>query len=220
MTPKSHLNLFRYIRISSLRTNLQFKSTQEKNTTVNFLGLLINKNTKELALDIYWKPTSTDTTIHFSSNYTMEQKLVPYRYLISRMISLPLEAKNKHKKWNIILSNEFSYFLISKPNTQISRILSHLRTIIHRPTLKKRDIFTYCNPMIRNVTNFLKSSNIQSTFRTNNTIRHKIKIRTNNTSTCMRSGIYQLQYHNCNHSYIGQNARCLEPRYKEHVEYI
>jgi len=51
-------------------------------------------------------------------------------------------------------------------------------------------------------------------------IRHKIKIRTNNTSICMCSGIYQFQYPNCNLSYIGQSGRCLEPRYKEHVEYI
>jgi len=37
------------------------------------------------------------------------------------MISLPLEAESKHPKWNTILNNGFSYFLISKLNTQISR---------------------------------------------------------------------------------------------------
>jgi len=120
---------------------------QEKNTTVNFLGPLINKNTKELDPDHYWKPTSTDTTIHFFSKYTMEQKLVPYRYLISKMISLPLEAENKHKKWNIILSNGFSYFLIPKPNTQISRKYSlppsHNNT---PPNSKKKSYFHLLQP--------------------------------------------------------------------------
>jgi hypothetical protein len=137
------------------------------------------------------------------------------------MISLPLKAENKHKKWNTILNNGFAYFLISKLNTQISRkpFLSHSHNN-KPPNSKKRTFFTYYNPMIRNVTNFFKGTDIQVSFRENNTIRHIIKIRTNNTSICMCSGIYQLQYHNCNLSYIGKTGRYLEPGYKEHVGYI
>jgi len=36
----------------------------------------------------------------------------------------------------------------------------------------------------------------------------------------MCSGIYQLQYHNRNLSYIGQTGRCLEPRYKANIGYV
>jgi len=115
----------------------------------------------------------------------------------------------------------FPIFLISKLNTQISRKSSLPPSNNNTPSnSKKRAVFTYYNTMIRNVTNFFKGTNIQSIYRTNNTIRHKIKIRTDSTSTSMCCGIYQLQYNNCNLSYICQNGRCLEPRYKEHVGYI
>jgi hypothetical protein len=36
----------------------------------------------------------------------------------------------------------------------------------------------------------------------------------------MPSGIYQLQSHTCNLSYIGQTGRRLEQRYKERIRYI
>jgi len=36
----------------------------------------------------------------------------------------------------------------------------------------------------------------------------------------MCSGNQQLQYHNCNLSYIGQTGRRVEPRYKENTGYI
>jgi hypothetical protein len=45
-----------------------------------FLYLLIYRNSQEL--NIYSKPASTDTTIHFTSNHPMEQKLAEmYVYL-------------------------------------------------------------------------------------------------------------------------------------------
>jgi len=43
--------------INSLRTNLQFKPMHEINNTINFLYLLICRNTQELDIDIYRKPT-------------------------------------------------------------------------------------------------------------------------------------------------------------------
>jgi hypothetical protein len=36
----------------------------------------------------------------------------------------------------------------------------------------------------------------------------------------MCSGIYSLQYHTCNLSYIGQTGRCLAQRYEEYIRYI
>ena len=85
---------------------LQFKLTQQKNDPVNFLGLFINRNTQELKLKIYWKPTSTDYTIYSSSNYTMEQKLAAYSYLKSRMNVLSLNLLKPtghvmHQQFNI-----------------------------------------------------------------------------------------------------------------------
>jgi hypothetical protein len=36
----------------------------------------------------------------------------------------------------------------------------------------------------------------------------------------MHSGIYQLQYHTCHLSYLGETGQCLEQRHKERIRYI
>lgn len=103
---------------SSLPTNLQFKCTHKTNVTVNFLDLLIHWNTERLDIDIQRKPIFTDTTIHFTSNHPMEQKLAAYRFLRNRMQVLILTAQSKHTEWNTILHiakiNGFPCSVISK----------------------------------------------------------------------------------------------------------
>ena len=171
-----------------LHTNLQFKPTHEINPIINFLDLLTCMNIQGLDTDIYRKLTSTDTTNYFSSNHLTEQKLAAYRYLKNRMHSLPLNTKNKHKEWNTILhiakTNGFRYSRISKLNTQVTRELylppSHNNTLFNQ---EKWDTFIYYNPMTRKITNHLKSTNIQITFRKNNMIHDILKTRANNTVT-------------------------------------
>jgi len=72
----------------------------------------------------------------------------------------------------------------------------------------------------KNITYLFKNTNIQITFCTSNTIHDILKTQTNNTNTYMHSGIYQLQYHTCHLSYLGQTGQCLEQRYKECIRYI
>ena len=107
------------------KLNLQFKPTHEINITVNFLDLLICKNTQGLDTDIYRKPSCSDTTILFASNQPMEQKLAAYRYLMNRMHSLPLNTEDKHKEWNTILhiakNSGFPCSLFSKLNMRITQ---------------------------------------------------------------------------------------------------
>jgi hypothetical protein len=57
--------------------------------------LSITGNQTNLEIDIFRKPTTTDT-INFS-NHPIEKKMVAFRYYISRMHSLPLTPeKNKN----------------------------------------------------------------------------------------------------------------------------
>jgi hypothetical protein len=56
-----------------------------------------------LEIDIYRKPTTTDTTIHYNSNHPTEQKLAAYRFLMNRMHQLPITADRKQKETKTIL---------------------------------------------------------------------------------------------------------------------
>jgi len=65
---------------NTMHTNLQFNPTLESNGYINFLDLTIIRRNTHIEIDIYQKPTTTDTTIHFTSTYPNEQKLAAYRY--------------------------------------------------------------------------------------------------------------------------------------------
>ena len=76
---------------NSMHSNIHLSPTLETNNQISFLDLLINRKSRRLEIDIYRKPTTTDTTINYLSNHPMEQKLAAYRYHIERMLRLPLK---------------------------------------------------------------------------------------------------------------------------------
>jgi hypothetical protein len=69
-----------------------------------------------LEIDIFRKPITTDTTISYLSNHPQEQKLAAYRFLIDRMLNLPLNKNRLENEWKTILhkakNNHFPIALI------------------------------------------------------------------------------------------------------------
>jgi hypothetical protein len=80
---------------------------------------ITHRHTK-LKVDIYRKPTTTDTTINFLSNHPREKKIAAFRIHITRMHSLPLNPDKKQTEWEIIQStaknNNFPQHLLLKLN--------------------------------------------------------------------------------------------------------
>jgi hypothetical protein len=69
---------------------------------INFLDLTITRKQTNLEIDIFHKPTTSDTTINFLSNHPLEHKMTAFRYHISRTYSLPLAPEKKQKEWGLI----------------------------------------------------------------------------------------------------------------------
>ena len=89
-------------QINQIHNNIKFNPTYETNNTINFLDLQILRNAQNLKISIYRKPSTTDTTIHHTSNHPMEHKTAAYRYYLSRMYSLPFIPNDRQTEWNII----------------------------------------------------------------------------------------------------------------------
>ena len=90
--------------------------------------------THGLEIEVYRKPTSTDTTIHYNSNHPIEHNLAAYRFLRNRIHQLPLTPPYKQKEWNTIQhiakANVFPHALPVKLDAQISQIPQyHLQKI-------------------------------------------------------------------------------------------
>jgi len=80
---------------NSINSNLELNPTPEKKNTVNFLDLTIIRNTPHFQIDVFRKPTTTDTTINYLSNHPQQHKLAAYRFLINRMHNLPLNKNHR-----------------------------------------------------------------------------------------------------------------------------
>jgi hypothetical protein len=117
-------NIVHYIDI--IHSNIQLSPTLESNNTVNFLDLSITRNPTHLSIGICLKPTTTDTTITFLSNHPLEHRMAAYRFLIWRMLSLPLDKEQQLGKWQQIL--HIAHIIIISTNL-LTRLKRRLQSI-------------------------------------------------------------------------------------------
>jgi hypothetical protein len=89
----------------------------------------------ETLVDTYRKPATTDLTINFLSNHSMEQKMAAFRFHVSRMHSLPLDPDKKQKEWKTIQT-------IAKNNNYLQQLLQEFNRqkelVTHKPRRKTR----------------------------------------------------------------------------------
>jgi hypothetical protein len=88
--------------LNNIHPSLQFKTTKENNNTISFLDLLITRNEKNLSINIFRKPTATDTKIRYKSNHSMQHKTAAYRHMLNRLYALPLSQEHKDQELHTI----------------------------------------------------------------------------------------------------------------------
>jgi hypothetical protein len=174
----THESILQYINM--IHSNIQLNPTQETNCNVSFLDLSITRKPAYLAIDIYRKPTTTETTINFLSNHPLQHKLAAYRFLIRRMLTLPLNKEQRQEDWKniqqIARHNNLPSYLqirlmqrIQQKATQPQPLPATTGTDTHWAT------FTYTSPQIRKFTNLFKHTNVKIAFKCNNTVSQLTK---------------------------------------------
>ena len=160
------------------------------------MDLTICREDKNLDLNIYRKPTSTDTCFHQLSNHPNEHKAAAFRYYIHRMQSLPISEEAKQKEWNTILNigRNNGY-----PKHWLNNIREKMANRTHNkepktPDKKKWITFKYFSPAIRRISNLFKDTNLKIAFRPHNTIKQQMTTKENNINP---SDIYRLQCNTC-----------------------
>jgi hypothetical protein len=139
------------------------------------------------------------------------------------MLELPLTKEKRTHEWNIIQNK-------ASKNNFPNRLITNLKQQIEWNTKQQPDkkentnqkwaTFTYYNSTVRKITNLFKHTDINISFKNNNTISQILGTKQNNkTPKYNKSGIYKLKCKTCQHSYIGQTSRNLK-RYQEHIIYI
>jgi hypothetical protein len=212
--------------INNIHPELIFTATDELNNSINFLDLKITRKQKELDINIYRKPTTTDTTIHYTSNHPIQHKLAAYRFLLNRVHNLPMSNKHKQQEMNTILhiaqNNGYPTKLINRLNTQIKTKTTTQKNSLTNAHNNNRKwaTFEYSNPIIRKVTNIFKNTNLKISFHPCNFAQNILKTHPETTNTYNNSGIYSIQCNTCKRHYVGQTGRNLATRFTEHTRYI
>ena len=210
---------------NNIHNNLQVNPTPENACQINFLDLTITRKTTNLEIDIFRKPTTTNTTINYLSNHPLEHKLAAYRHYIERMFKLPLNKENRFNEWITILeiarSNNFPDNIIFNLRQQIQQKINRTSPPTGPKSNTKWTTFTYVSPQIRKITNIFRNTKVKIAFKCNNKIGQLMKPKTNNnTPYYNRSGIYKLTCNTCKLAYVGQTSRSLKLRFQEHTRYI
>ena len=106
-----------------IHMDIKFNPTHEANGQINFLDLLLIRKPFKIEPDIFRKPTNTDTNINFFTNHSLEHKMTPYIYYITRIQSIPPTPERKQKEWTVIQykprTNNFLHTLFQKPHSQL-----------------------------------------------------------------------------------------------------
>ena len=160
----------------------------------------------------FGQPTTTDTTISCLSNHPLEQKVAAYRFLIDRMLNLPLHKNHLANEWQTILHIAKNHHFPTALIHNLRHRMTQKRTQPPSPTQltnprnnEKWATFTFMSPNIRRVTNLFKQAGIKIAFRGTNTLARQVKTTdTTRTPPHNKPGIYQLKCNTCNLSYIGQ----------------
>lgn len=211
--------------INKEHPNIKFTMEKETGKKLNHLDLTLTRTKGGLDISIYRKPTSTDHTIHATSNHPQQTKLAAYRFMINRMYMLPLSKQNIEKETRTIKQ-------IARANGYQNSIIEKM---IGKALLKKKQnrynvgstndntpytSIMYVNSNTNKLTKMLrKKHNIKFAYAVNNTNGthiHNNKMDKNNAHE--QSGVYRLscQHNNCGATYVGQTGRRFNTRYSEH----
>jgi len=187
---------------------------------INFLDLTITRQQTNHQIDIYRRPTTTDTTINFLSNHPKEHKMAAFRYHISRMYSFPLAPEKETKRMEINTTNSQKQQVPTKSSTEIKPTnitkTGHIQTEERED--KNVDNIHLMQPSKKKITIFFKHANIGIAFRNTNILQQLTNPKIlNQTPEKYKSTFYELTCNTCHRSYIGQTSHSIKLRFQEHT---
>ena len=86
--------------MNNVDKHLEFKMSTEEHNITNYLDLSINRNTNNIELCIYRKPTYIDITIHFSSKHPRQETGMEQDTYHGRQQWFPYKAITWHEETN------------------------------------------------------------------------------------------------------------------------
>lgn len=213
--------------LNSISENIKF-TNEINNKSINFLDLSISNENCIHTFQIYRKPTQSDLIIPKNSNHPWHQKLASFRFMINRLLKVPLSHTNFNREKSVIiqlaLTNGYSKTMIENMIRNINKKLkNHSKKENFQTEVKNEYIcLTYNSTINKSIRKTFEKRNYKIGFRTKNNCFDLINKFTKNqrktANDYEQTGIYQINCSTCNSKYIGQTGRSFKKRFNEHIQ--
>jgi hypothetical protein len=186
-----------------MHPSIQYKYDVEEENKINYLDLTIYRQEQRFSIGVSRKPTFTDVMIRNDSNHPLEHKLSGIKYALDRANKLPMNPVEKRKEINTIYTiasnNGYDVHTTMKLRQPKKKAVNQTK-VTDNPLKDKWAKFTYIGKQIRTLTKIFKNTNIKIAYTTNNTIKKRCGITTQenkNENKYTNSGVYKLKCNTC-----------------------
>ena len=207
--------------INSINKKIQFTMEKSLNNEINFLDINIKKINNHLEFDIYRKPTTTDTIIHYTSKQSWKIKLSPFHSFIHRLVTFPLNKENFNKELCIIKqiakNNGYKESLIdSLLKKKQNKLLRREFYSINPPKSNNFKFINYTSNFSNRVCSKLNKLGCKTISVNKQNLGNILVNNKDHIDRLEKSGVYKIECTDCEAVYIGQSGRNIKTRLKEH----
>jgi len=218
--PSHSIDIFTQ-HINSIDSNIQFTIEPEADDKLPFLDICILKNEDgSLTTKVYRKPTHTNQYLNFTSNHHLEHKRSVVRTLFNRAETLVSRPEDKVK--------EIAHIKKVLTVNGYKRWAFHIPQKTERTKDKdskgeqKSTKYPVCLPYVSGVTEKVQrifgKYEVNSYLKPYNTLKSLlVRPKDKPQKEKMCGVVYQLECQDCSSRYVGETARALRTRFKEHT---
>lgn len=207
--------------LNSLSENIKFTLETENNSAINFLDLTLFKENSNLKYKIYRKPTTTDHTIHASSNHPQSHKMAAYNSFVNRLLKVPMSPEAYNNEYLILkyiaIQNGYPSSII---DTIINKQNRKNNSIVDSTDSNKKNFVSieFGDNLHYTIKNELRKHNIILSNKTSNRLERHLNNKSRPANDDLNgTGVYKLTCNDCPKQYIGQSGRSFRTRFREHL---
>ena len=206
--------------INAIDPHIQFTFEVEEESKLSFLDVqIVLKDDGSLKTQVYRKPTHTDQYLNWHSNHPLEHKRSVVRTLMQRVDNIVSSEEDKQDEINHIqqalAANAYEPWIFKIPQKEKKKENQNtVRGVSHHTPIG----VPYVKGLSETVVRLLKTEGINAYHKPYNTLRSMLVKPKDRTPKGELSGlVYHIKCANCDHHYVGETARNLETRFKEHT---
>ena len=217
-------NLTAHLNQTDPTDSIKFTYEKESNNSIPFLDtLIVRKPDGSVKLLVYRKATHTDQYLNFGSHHPIHHKLGVVRTLLDRMNNVVTEESDKQLEEEKIKS---ALSRCGYPNWAFKQVKDKMDNKQVKITTKKKDnakksrgyvAIPYVEGLSEPATRIFRKHDIATVMSPHTTLRKLLVHPKDKRDPLSTTGcVYEVPCINCNKSYIGETARRLDTRLKEH----